>query len=470
MAEPDEEPVRVTLGLFIGSLEAASNFACLRSFGITHILTVAKELPQEWPSEFRHLHIPLTDEDKDDEDCQLLDSLISITTFVDAARYASRNVLVHDLTSNSRAVAVVCLYLMYSDHRMSAEAALDYIAELWSLTSPSGSLVRQLRRYETLLKGAAPQPTAAAASPKMATAAPPAATCAVVPAAAPAVAAVPQTTAPPASAVQQGPAAVPAEKPVQPSLQRPPSTASAISRAAPASEISRHRSAPVCCSKEGRRPSGGSDAARARCVAVGGSAGVPTGWRTAPKLSFSDGDRGSERQNDSRQLLAEAAPHASTSRSRPPRSFARNFVSTSTFRTQPPRTVPPPKFVRPQLATHDAGRSADSEHRWALSHRPAPLSRRTPPSPPPTAAFGARRGGERPRTTAVGRAPPPLPQAQDRQRAHDAWTDALASSVSLQLGEAQGSDRPLRPYHAWRIAEETEQEVRGLDPPRHTVA
>ena len=64
----DDLPCRVHERLFIGSLDAASNFAALRESGITHVLTVAKELTTPLPAEFTHMHVPVADSLTEDND------------------------------------------------------------------------------------------------------------------------------------------------------------------------------------------------------------------------------------------------------------------------------------------------------------------------------------------------------------------------------------------------------------------
>ena len=51
----DDTPCLVAEGVYLGSLDAACNFAALRERGVTHILTVAKELSQEFTPEWHHL-------------------------------------------------------------------------------------------------------------------------------------------------------------------------------------------------------------------------------------------------------------------------------------------------------------------------------------------------------------------------------------------------------------------------------
>lgn len=45
----DDVPQRVLPGLYLGSLDAAQNHAALRTRGVTHVLTVARELSEASP-------------------------------------------------------------------------------------------------------------------------------------------------------------------------------------------------------------------------------------------------------------------------------------------------------------------------------------------------------------------------------------------------------------------------------------
>jgi len=155
----DDMPCRVISGLYIGSLDAARNMDALRALGITHILTVAKELaPLEWPSEWTRLCVEVGDSESDadsllphfDRCCLFIEQASSCT----AADGTAAAVLVHCLAGRSRSAAVVCAYLMRAAREpLSSAAALRHVQQVRPWARPNRAFVDQLRRYESVLQG-----------------------------------------------------------------------------------------------------------------------------------------------------------------------------------------------------------------------------------------------------------------------------------------------------------------------------
>ena len=155
----DDVPQRVLQGLYLGSVDAAQNLPALRARGITHVLTVAKELSQEWPAEFAHKYVAVQDSETVEND--LLSQFAPCNAFIDGARAAGGGVLVHCLAGRSRSAAVCAAYLMHAAEAAGADAALRHVREARPWVEPNAAFVAQLRSYEEQLVAAAKMAKAA---------------------------------------------------------------------------------------------------------------------------------------------------------------------------------------------------------------------------------------------------------------------------------------------------------------------
>jgi len=194
----DNEPCAVVQGLFLGGVDAAGNVAALEARGITHLLTVAAELPtvgailataaqapgatgadaspgaaasqSTAPSEaagsavpaaaealgrLTRLHVPLEAE----AEGELAGALPACFEFIRSAKAAGGAVLVHGVAGRSRAPAVVAAFLMGSSMHVSGGAALVSVADAMATISAarpwvdvSPALMRQLGAYEAQLR------------------------------------------------------------------------------------------------------------------------------------------------------------------------------------------------------------------------------------------------------------------------------------------------------------------------------
>ena len=148
----DEVPMRISDGLYIGSLDAAMNLPALRAAGITHVLTVARELTEPPPSEFVHMHVDARDEESEDLRRHFGDT----AAFIDAARKAGGAVLVHCLAGRSRSATVVCAYLMHTSAPapLTPAAALRHVEAVRPWVGPNAGFLAQLEEYRAELSRA----------------------------------------------------------------------------------------------------------------------------------------------------------------------------------------------------------------------------------------------------------------------------------------------------------------------------
>lgn len=142
----DDLPQRVLPGLYLGSIDAARNHAALRARGVTHVLTVARELSEEWAAEFTHLRVKVTDSTTEDND--LLSHFDRCSAFIDDARRDGGTVLVHCVAGRSRSAAVCCAYLMHQAAApLSVAQALHHVRECRPWAEPNSAFLAQLEQF-----------------------------------------------------------------------------------------------------------------------------------------------------------------------------------------------------------------------------------------------------------------------------------------------------------------------------------
>ncbi|XP_010532706.1 PREDICTED: dual specificity protein phosphatase 1 isoform X2 [Tarenaya hassleriana] len=122
----DKVPNQIEEGLYLGSIGAANNRNILKSFNITHILTVAGSLRPSHPNDFVYKIVP--------------------------AKKQGGGVLVHCFVGRSRSVTVVVAYLM-KKHGMTLSQALQHVKSKRPVASPNAGFIKQLEELEKLLLG-----------------------------------------------------------------------------------------------------------------------------------------------------------------------------------------------------------------------------------------------------------------------------------------------------------------------------
>lgn len=135
----------VARGLFVGDASSARCEKYLISTHITHILSVVVDWRYEdAPLSKGRTHQLLSLYDEEDED--LLTELPSAVRFVNSARKANGNVLIHCESGVSRSSAVAAACLMESDN-LSSEQALDFVVEKRRAADPNPGFRLQLRLW-----------------------------------------------------------------------------------------------------------------------------------------------------------------------------------------------------------------------------------------------------------------------------------------------------------------------------------
>jgi hypothetical protein len=110
---------QIKRGLFLGNAPAAHDRCLLLGLGITHVLNCAREIPCWYRTDFRYLHLKMTDPDP-----SFLEHIERICQFIHRGRKAG-GVLVHCRAGISRSPSAILAYLCRRG--MGLEEALELI-------------------------------------------------------------------------------------------------------------------------------------------------------------------------------------------------------------------------------------------------------------------------------------------------------------------------------------------------------
>ena len=143
LMQMDGQPVEIAPGLFIGSVGAAMNKSALEAAGITHILTVAKDLRAYYEAEFTYLVLPIGDTPFDN----IYDIIPAGVDFIDEAMQSGGSILVHCFAGKSRSTSIITAYLMLT-RLFTLEAAMQFIRAKRPQAQPNAGFCAQLKKWE----------------------------------------------------------------------------------------------------------------------------------------------------------------------------------------------------------------------------------------------------------------------------------------------------------------------------------
>lgn len=149
---PDKDIGVALPRLFIASQDVAYDKSALSALGVTHILNVAADLPNAFPSDYVYCSVSMYD----DEDEVLMQHYSKCQDFIDGAlSKEDGRVLVHCRAGRSRSVSITAAYMMHKDKSLSVEKALKKIRERRPNADPNAGFLKQLKALEIELQGTA---------------------------------------------------------------------------------------------------------------------------------------------------------------------------------------------------------------------------------------------------------------------------------------------------------------------------
>ncbi|KAI4373967.1 hypothetical protein MLD38_012022 [Melastoma candidum] len=136
---------QVEEGLFLGSFSDACVKDNLKSLNITHVLTVANLKPP-YPGDFVYKVIDVMDV----SDARIMLHFEECIDFINNAKAAGGNILVHCFMGISRSVTVVVAYLM-KQRGMRLPQALEHVKRRRPQAAPNNGFILQLEDFERSL-------------------------------------------------------------------------------------------------------------------------------------------------------------------------------------------------------------------------------------------------------------------------------------------------------------------------------
>lgn len=137
-------------GFLIGSQDVAHDKSSLDSYGVTHILNLDSEIENKFEDDYNYKSINIHDR----PEFELEKVLEDCFDFIDDGRHYG-NVLIHcsGTIGLSRSTAVCIAYLMNKE-KQKFDEAFNNVKEARSFVKPNEGFVKQLREYDTKLRGA----------------------------------------------------------------------------------------------------------------------------------------------------------------------------------------------------------------------------------------------------------------------------------------------------------------------------
>ena len=144
-----KEPIhKIVDNLYLGDFRAADNPELLKSYGITHIVNCAFNLPSKYNGMFTYLDLKLRDE----PDQVIFPQVDNAYKFIVENR--NTNVFVHCVHGMSRSGSVVVYYLM-KEKGMRMQEGIEFIGKIREVINPNEGFRRQLMEKEKEIFGEA---------------------------------------------------------------------------------------------------------------------------------------------------------------------------------------------------------------------------------------------------------------------------------------------------------------------------
>jgi len=141
-----EEPTKIRDFLFLSSAPPAGSRRLLKSLGVTHILTIAKDIPPKYSGDFKYMVIYADDS----TDSTLLPHLEEAAQFIDEAVQKGEACMVHCMAGVSRSSTIVISYLMQAEKKRLKNAYLE-VKELRPQIKPNDRFYNELKVFDKKL-------------------------------------------------------------------------------------------------------------------------------------------------------------------------------------------------------------------------------------------------------------------------------------------------------------------------------
>lgn len=143
-----DHPDEIIHGLYLGNVDSALNIDLLKELGVTHVLSICKELTKDMVSQikenFDQLWIQADDADNED---LLYDECYN---YIHKARENNGKVLVHCWMGISRSSSITIMYIMKLN-KMTFQDAYQFVRGKRPQVSPNYGFIVSLKQFEKTL-------------------------------------------------------------------------------------------------------------------------------------------------------------------------------------------------------------------------------------------------------------------------------------------------------------------------------
>ncbi|KAL9651839.1 hypothetical protein ABK040_000187 [Willaertia magna] len=138
-----EEASKIIDGLYIGSAAAASSKRLLKSLNVTHILTIAKDVPPRHIKDFKYMVIYVDD----NRSSSLKGHFEDITHFINDARHNGSSAIIHCMAGVSRSSTCAIAYLML-ECKMRAKMAFQTVLKCRPAIKPNDGFKQEISDFD----------------------------------------------------------------------------------------------------------------------------------------------------------------------------------------------------------------------------------------------------------------------------------------------------------------------------------
>jgi protein-tyrosine phosphatase len=145
-----EDISKISDSIFISNISTTTNKNLLKSYGITHILSVVSTMTPLYPDDFIYKHVVAYD----NEEFNLTPEFINCARYIQSVISGGGKILVHCVKGASRSVSIVMAYLIYVNYNnLSVIDLLKSIQTVRPIAHPNYGFMKQLEKLDNVTNG-----------------------------------------------------------------------------------------------------------------------------------------------------------------------------------------------------------------------------------------------------------------------------------------------------------------------------
>jgi protein-tyrosine phosphatase len=145
-----EDISKISDSIFISNISTTTNRNILKSYGITHILSVVSTMTPLYPDDFSYKHVVAYD----NEEFNLTPEFTNCARYIQSVISSGGKILVHCVKGASRSVSIVMAYLIYVNYNnLSVIDLLRNIQAVRPIAHPNYGFINQLAKFDSVTNG-----------------------------------------------------------------------------------------------------------------------------------------------------------------------------------------------------------------------------------------------------------------------------------------------------------------------------